>query len=68
MTRARAPPFCGLQPLQKEKPLPVIQGSGGATALVGMPGFVVGAHQLVDGELWRLRVELGRRSLAVMPG
>jgi transposase len=52
MTRARAPPFCGLQPLQKEKPLPVIQGSGGATALVGMPGFVVGAHQLVDGELW----------------
>jgi transposase len=36
--------------------LPVIQGSRGATALVGMPGFVVGAEQLVDGELW-LHVE-----------
>jgi transposase len=36
--------------------LPVIQGSRDATALVGMPGFVVGAQQVVDGELW-LRVE-----------
>jgi len=36
--------------------LPVIQGSRGATVLVGMPGFVVGATELVDGELW-LRVE-----------
>ena len=32
--------------------MPVIQGSRGATALVGMPGFVVGAQELVDGELW----------------
>ena len=40
--------------LQKERPLPVIQGNRGATALVGMPGFVVGAQQLVDGELWLL--------------
>jgi len=38
--------------LQKEGPLSVIQGSRGATALVGMAGFVVGAQQLVDGELW----------------
>ncbi|MDF1595101.1 MAG: transposase [Acidimicrobiia bacterium] len=30
----------------------MIQGSRGATVLVGMPGFVVGAQQLVDGELW----------------
>ncbi|MPZ53814.1 MAG: hypothetical protein GEU79_13960 [Acidimicrobiia bacterium] len=30
----------------------VIQGSRGATALVGMSGFVVGAEQIVDGELW----------------
>ena len=28
----------------------MIQGSRGATLLVGMPGFVVGAQQLVDGE------------------
>lgn len=41
-----------MQALQKERPLPVIQGSRGATVLVGMPGFVVGAQQLVDGELW----------------
>jgi len=41
-----------MQRLQKERPLPVIQGSRDATALVGLPGFVVGAHQLVDGELW----------------
>ncbi|MGI8515706.1 MAG: transposase family protein [Acidimicrobiia bacterium] len=34
----------------------MIQGSRGATTLVGMPGFVVGAQRLVDGELW-LRVE-----------
>ncbi len=32
--------------------MPVIQGSRGATALVGMVGFVVGAEQVVDGELW----------------
>lgn len=36
--------------------MPVIQGSRGATVLVGMPGFVVGATSVVDGELW-LRVE-----------
>lgn len=30
----------------------VIQGSRGATALVGMPGLVVGAQQEIDGELW----------------
>ena len=30
----------------------VIQGSQGATALVGMAGFVVGAQELVDGEWW----------------
>jgi transposase len=36
--------------------LPVIQGSRDATVLVGMPGFVVGATEVVDGELW-LRVE-----------
>ncbi|MEX1124490.1 MAG: ISL3 family transposase [Acidimicrobiia bacterium] len=30
----------------------MIQGSRGATVLVGMPGFVVGAHELVAGELW----------------
>jgi hypothetical protein len=29
----------------------VIQGSRGATAFVGMPGFVVGAQRLVGGEL-----------------
>ncbi len=38
--------------LQKERPLPVIQASGGATVLMGMDGFVVGAQELVDGELW----------------
>jgi transposase len=32
--------------------LSVIQGSRGATTLVGMPGFVVGAHDIVAGELW----------------
>lgn len=30
----------------------MIQGSRGATVLVGMPGFVVGAQELVAGELW----------------
>ncbi|MEA2001148.1 MAG: ISL3 family transposase [Actinomycetota bacterium] len=30
----------------------MIQGSRGATTLVGMPGFVVGAHDIVAGELW----------------
>ncbi len=30
----------------------VIHGSQGATALVGMPEFVVGAHELIDGEWW----------------
>lgn len=34
----------------------MIQGSRDATVLVGMPGFVVGATEVVDGELW-LRVE-----------
>ncbi len=29
----------------------MVQGSRDATALVGLPGLVVGAHQLVDGEL-----------------
>jgi transposase len=32
--------------------LSIIQGSHGATELVGMPGLVVGARQVVDGELW----------------
>jgi len=32
--------------------LAVINGSDGATALVGMPGFVVGAQVLVEGEWW----------------
>lgn len=30
----------------------VINGSQDATALVGLPGFVVGVQQLVDGEWW----------------
>ena len=30
----------------------VIEGSRGATALVGLPGLVVGAQQEIDGELW----------------
>ncbi|HLF43067.1 MAG TPA: ISL3 family transposase [Acidimicrobiia bacterium] len=30
----------------------MIQGSRGATVLVGMPGFVVGVQELVEGELW----------------
>lgn len=30
----------------------VIHGSQGATALVGMSGFVVGAQELIDGEWW----------------
>jgi transposase len=30
----------------------VIEGSQGATALVGMPGFVVGVQELIDGEWW----------------
>ncbi|MEX0757419.1 MAG: hypothetical protein WD204_05675 [Acidimicrobiia bacterium] len=46
----------------------VIQGSRGATLLVGMDGFVVGAQQLVDGELWRLRGEVGSRLVLKMPG
>jgi len=29
-----------------------MHGSQGVTALVGMPGFVVGAHELIDGEWW----------------
>ena len=32
--------------------MPVINGSGDATALVGLPGFVVGAQELIDGEWW----------------
>jgi transposase len=31
-----------------------MHGSDGATALVGLDGFVVGAHELVDGEWWLL--------------
>ena len=38
----------------------VIEGSRGATVLVGMAGFVVGAQQVVDGELW-LFAETDRR-------
>ncbi len=30
----------------------VIEGSQGATALVGMAGFIVGVQELVDGEWW----------------
>ncbi|MBA2337908.1 MAG: ISL3 family transposase [Acidimicrobiia bacterium] len=30
----------------------MIQGSRGATVLVGMDGFVVGAQEVIDGELW----------------
>lgn len=33
-----------------------MNSSDGATALLGMPGFVVGAQLVVDGELW-LNVE-----------
>jgi transposase len=36
----------------------VIQGSQGATALVGLSEFVVGAQELIDGEWW-LYVETG---------
>jgi len=32
--------------------LAVIEGSQGATALVGMPEFVVGVQELIDGEWW----------------
>ncbi|HSJ28627.1 MAG TPA: hypothetical protein VLB67_10475 [Acidimicrobiia bacterium] len=32
--------------------MPLIQGSCGATVLVGMDGFVVSAQEIVDGELW----------------
>lgn len=32
----------------------MIDGSRGATALVGLPGFVVGAHELIDNEWWLL--------------
>lgn len=32
--------------------MPVIQGSRGATVLVGMDEFVVGAQEIIDGELW----------------
>lgn len=48
----KGPAILRIERLQKERPLSVIQGSRGATAVVGMPGFVVGAQQLVDGELW----------------
>ena len=30
----------------------VIQGSRGATELVGLPGLMVGAQQVIDGEVW----------------
>ena len=48
----KGPAILRIARLQKERPLSVIQGSRGATTLVGMPGFVVGAHDLVAGELW----------------
>ena len=48
----KGPAILRIERLQKERPLSVIQGSRGATVMVGMPGFVVGAQQLVDGELW----------------
>lgn len=41
-----------IERLQKERPLSVIQRSRGATVLVGLPEFVVGAQELVDGEVW----------------
>ena len=30
----------------------MINGSGGATALVGLSGFVVGVQELIEGEWW----------------
>ena len=48
----KGPAILRIARLQKERPLSVIQGSRGATVLVGMPGFVVGAHDIVAGELW----------------
>lgn len=48
----KGPAILRIERLQKERPLSVIQGSRGATVLVGMPGFVVGAQELVEGELW----------------
>jgi transposase len=36
------------------RPLVILHGSDGATALLGLDGFVVGAHELVDGEWWLL--------------
>ena len=56
----KGPAILRIGRLQKERPLSVIQGSRGATILVGMPGFVVGAHDIVAGELW-LYVETTRR-------
>jgi transposase len=32
----------------------IVNGSDGATALLGLDGFVVGAHELIDGEWWLL--------------
>ena len=43
----KGPAILRIARLQKERPLSVIQGSRGATVLVGMPGFVVGAHNIV---------------------
>lgn len=48
----KGPAILRIERLQKERPLSVIQGSRGATVLVGMAGFVVGAQELVAGELW----------------
>ena len=54
----------------------IVHGSEGATALIGLAGFVVGAHVLEDGEWWLLvettadrsavrRVGCGRSGTAV---
>lgn len=48
----KGPVILRIERLQKEGPLSVIQGSRGATALVGMPGLVVGAQVVAEGELW----------------
>ena len=51
MGGALVPPFCGLDASEGET-LVGDSGSRGATALVGMSGFVVGAEHVVDDELW----------------
>ncbi|HEX2404720.1 MAG TPA: hypothetical protein VHM29_08460 [Acidimicrobiia bacterium] len=44
--------------------MPVIQGSRGATVLVGMDGFVVSAQEILDGELWLLVETTARGGVA----